>query len=192
MQCPRCNSPRIQRDYDDASILARLAGLHKILCNNCGLVFSGFDPLGKLRRAPSEDVELVRKRRRGPRYSAHLPTAISLIEGSAKAGKVSYSQPSRAHCDVISKFGMALSLVGARFPEGELSQVGRLLFVRMDLPEGAIEAVVTIVTHDRSEGEGKGKWLLGVNIYQMSETDTARLAAYLEKRAQGEPLIVSE
>jgi hypothetical protein len=87
---------------------------------------------------------------------------------------------------------MALSLVGARFSEGELSQVGRLLFVRVDLPEGAIEAVVTIVTYDRSEGEGKGKWLLGVNIYQMSETDTARLAAYLEKRAQSEPLVISE
>jgi hypothetical protein len=192
MLCPRCNSQRIQRDYDDAIILVRLAGLHKLLCNNCGLVFKGFDPFGKLRRAPSKDVELVRKRRRSPRYNAHLPTAISLIEGSAKSGKVSYSQSSRGHCDVISKFGMALSLVGARFSEGELSQVGRLLFVRVDLPEGAIEAVVTIVTYDRSEGEGKGKWLLGVNIYQMSETDTARLAAYLEKRAQSEPLVISE
>ncbi len=192
MQCPRCNSPRIQRDYDDASILARLAGLHKILCNNCGLVFSGFDPLGKLRRAPTEDVGPVLNRRRGPRYYAHLPSTISLIEGSIRAGKVSYSQPSRGHCDMISKFGMGLSLVGARFAEGELSRVGRLLFVRVDLPEGAIEAVVTIVTHDRSEGGGKRRWFLGVNIYQMSEADTATLAAYLEKRAQGEPLIVSE
>jgi len=93
---------------------------------------------------------------------------------------------------MISKFGMGLSLVGARFAEGELSRVGRLLFVRVDLPEGAIEAVVTIVTHDRSEGGGKRRWFLGVNIYQMSEDDTATLAAYLEKRAQGEPLIVSE
>jgi len=93
---------------------------------------------------------------------------------------------------MISKFGMGLSLVGARFAEGELSRVGRLLFVRVDLPAGPIEAVVTIVTHHRSEGEGKGKWFLGVNIYQTSEADTARLAAYLEKRAQGEPLVFSE
>ncbi len=192
MICPRCNSPRIQRDYDDATILARVAGLRKILCNNCGLVFSRFDPFGKLRRAPAEDIAPVRNRRRGARYYAHLPCTISQIEGGTRAGKVSYSQPSRGHCDMISKFGMGLSLVGTRFPEGELSTVGRLLFVRVDLPEGAIEAVVTIVTHDRSEGEGKGKWFLGVNIYQMSEADTATLAAYLEKRAQGEPLIVSE
>jgi len=93
---------------------------------------------------------------------------------------------------MISQFGMGWSLVGARLPEGELSRVGRLLFVRVDLPERSIEAVVTIVTHDRSEGEGKRKWFLGVNIYQMSEADTATLAAYLEKRAQGEPLVISE
>jgi hypothetical protein len=192
MICPRCNSPRIQRDYDDGIILARVAGLRKILCNNCGLVFSGFDPFGKLRRAPAEDVATVPNRRRGARYYAHLPCTISLIEGSTKAGKVSYSQPSRGHCEMISKFGMGLSLVGTRFLEGELSTVGRLLFVRVDLPEGAIEAVVTIVNHDRSEGEGKRRWFLGVNIYQMSEADTATLAAYLEKRALGEPLIVSE
>jgi hypothetical protein len=87
---------------------------------------------------------------------------------------------------------MGLSLVGTRFPEGALSQVGQLLFVRVDLPEGAIEAVVTIVTHNRSEGEGQRKWFLGVNIYQMAEADTARLAAYLEKRAQSEPPVISE
>ncbi len=192
MHCPKCNSQRIQRDYDDAIILVRLAGLHKLLCNDCGLVFKGFDPFGKLRRALSEDVGHVRKRRRGPRYNTHLPSAISLIEGNAKAGKVSYSQPSRGHCEVIGKFGMGLSLVGARFPEGELSQGGRLLFVRVDLPEGVIEAVVSVVTHERSEGEGKRKWFLGVKIYQMSEADKGKLDAYLEKRAQDEPLVISE
>jgi hypothetical protein len=192
MQCPRCNSHRLQRDYDDAIILVRLAGLHKVLCNNCGLVFKGFDPFGKLARTPSEAAAHVRNRRRGPRYHAHLPGAISLIEGNTNAGKVTYSQPSRGHCQVISKFGMGLSLVGTRFPEGALSQVGQLLFVRVDLPEGAIEAVVTIVTHNRSEGEGQRKWFLGVNIYQMSEADTTRLAAYLEKRAQSEPPVISE
>jgi hypothetical protein len=64
--------------------------------------------------------------------------------------------------------------------------------VRVDLPEGAIEAVVTIITHDRSEGEATKKWFLGVSIYQMSEADTARLAAYLENRALGAPLVTSE
>src|SRR5260370_11599970 len=169
MQCPRCHSHRLQRDYDDAIILVRLAGLHKVLCNNCGLVFKGFDPFGKLARTPSEAAAHVRNRRRGPRYHAHLPGAISLIEGNTNAGKVTYSQPSRGHCQVISKFGMGLSLVGTRFPEAALSQVGQLLFVRVDLPEGAIEAVVTIVIDNRSEGEGQRKWFLGWNIYQRAE-----------------------
>jgi hypothetical protein len=87
---------------------------------------------------------------------------------------------------------MSLSLVGTRFAEADLSRVGRLLFVRVDLPEGAIEAVVAIVTHERVGAEGRRKWLLGVTIHQMSKADTDRLAAYLEKRAEGEPVIISE
>ncbi len=80
--------------------------------------------------------------------------------------------------------------MGTRFPEEELSRVGRLLFVRVDLPDSPIEAVVSIVTHDRIGEEGKRKWLLGVNIYQMSEANTDLLTAYLEQRAQSEPLLI--
>src|SRR5215204_3611827 len=142
MQCPRCHSERIQRDYDDAVFFLRMFGLHKLLCNNCGLVFKGFDPLGSHQREPTEKSKRhARNRRRAPRYYVHLPTAISLIDGKIQVGKVSYSQPSRGHCEGISKVGMRLSLVGTRFSEAELSRPGRLLFVRIDLPEGSIEAV---------------------------------------------------
>jgi hypothetical protein len=192
MQCPRCHSERIQRDYDNAVFFLRAFGLHKLLCNNCGLVFKGFDPLGTQKRTPSEKPKQVRNRRRGPRYYSHLPTAISLIDGNVQAGKVSYSQPSRGHCETVSKFGMRLSLVGTRFPEAELSRLGGLLFVRVDLPEGAVEAVVKIVTSERSGEEGKKRWLLGVNIQQMSDEDRERLTAYLEKRRQDEPVVLSD
>ena len=192
MRCPRCQSERIQRDYDDAVFFIRVFGLHKLLCNNCGLVFKGFDPLRTQQRAPSEKIKRVRNRRRGPRYYVHLPTAISLIDGQVQVGKVSYSQPSRGHCDTISQFGLSLSLVGTRFSEAELSRIGGLLFVRVDLPEGTIEAVVKIVTSERAGEESKKKWVLGVNIHQMSDADRERLAAYLEKRAQGQPLRISD
>ena len=192
MQCPRCHSERIQRDYDDAVFFLRAFGLHKLLCNNCGLVFKGFDPLGTQKRTPSERPKQVRNRRRGPRYYSHLPTAISLIDGNVQAGKVSYSQPSRGHCETIGKFGMRLSLVGTRFSETELSRLGGLLVVRVDLPEGAVEAVVKIVNSERSGEEGKKRWLLGVNIQQMSDEDRERLTAYLEKRRLDEPLVLSD
>jgi PilZ domain len=192
MNCPRCQSERIQRDYDDAVFFIRLFGLHKLLCNNCGLVFKGFDPLGIHEREPSEKAKKARNQRRGPRYYAHLPSAISLIEGTAQTGKVSYSQPSRGHCETISNFGMRLSLAGTRFPEAELSRIGRLLFVRTDLPEGPIEAVVTIVTSERAGEEGKKRWVLGVNIHQISDDNRQKLAAYIEKRASGQPVVISE
>ena len=192
MQCPRCKSERIQRDYDDAVFFIRVFGLHKLLCNNCGLVFKGFDPLAKHQREPSEKPKQVRNRRRGARFYAHLPSAISLIDGKVQVGKVSYSQPSRGHCETISKFGMGLSLVGTRFSEADLSRIGRLLFVRVDLPDGPIEAVVTIVTVERTGEEGKKKWLLGVNIHQISDENRELLNAYLDKRRRGEPLTISD
>lgn len=191
MQCPRCKSERIQRDYDDTVFFLRIVGMHKLLCNNCGLVFKAFDPMGTHQREPSAKEKEVRNRRRGPRYSAHLPSAISLID-NAQVGKVSYSQPSRGHCEMISKHGMSLSLVGTRFAEAELTRRGSLLFVRVDLPEGPVEAVVTIITAERVGEEGKKKWLLGVKIHQMAEADTERLHTYLQKRAGETPVIITE
>ena len=192
MRCPRCESERIQRDYDDAVIVLRLVGLHKLLCNTCGLVFKGFDPLGTLQRAPSEVERLRHNRRRGPRFYAHLPAAISLVDDRVQVGKVSYTEPSRGHCETISKFGMRLSLVGTRFAEAELSRIGRLLFVRIELPEGSVEAVVSLVTHDRTGDERKKKWELGVQIQQISDENKERLDTYLETRRQDVPVVVTE
>jgi len=169
-----------------------MVGMHKLLCNNCGLVFKGFDPLQTKQRAPSKKAKKVRNRRLAPRYYAHLPTAISLIDGKVQVGKVSYSQPSRGHCETISKSGMGLSFVGSRFSEAELTERGRLLFVRVDLPEGPAEAVVRIVTWERTGEEAKRKWSLGVRIHQIAEADKERLSAYLEKRKLEKPVIISE
>src|SRR5688572_24683905 len=192
MRCPRCESERIQRDYDDAVVVLRMIGLHKLLCNNCGLVFKGFDPLGSAQRVPTEGKGNVPNRRRGPRYNVHLPAAISLIDDKVQVGKVKYSEPSRGHCDTISKFGMSLTLVGARFTGGELSRIGRLLFVRLELPEGLVEAVVSLVSHDRVGDEGRKLWSLGVKFQQMSDDDTERLETYLKTRADGRPVVLAE
>jgi hypothetical protein len=89
-------------------------------------------------------------------------------------------------------FGMSLSLAGTRFPEAELSQIGRMLFVKTDLPDGAVEAVVAIVSSDRTGEGAKRKWQLGVKIHQMSDEDRERLASYLEKRGASEPVAIYE
>jgi hypothetical protein len=187
MDCPRCHSERIQRDYDDAVFFLRAVGLHKLLCNNCGLVFKGFDPQGKFQREPAEAAKrniakAVPNRRRGPRFNAHLPANISLIEGDAQVGKASYSQPSRGHCEAISKYGMLVSLVGTRFEEAELSRTGRLLLIHIELPNGLVEAVVSIVTHERTGEEQRKRWLLGVETRQISDEHGELLAEYLERR----------
>ena len=91
---------------------------------------------------------------------------------------------------MISKMGMCLSLMGSRFAEAELSRVGRLLLVRIDLPAARVEAVVSNRNHDRI-GESK-RWILGVKIEQIDEADKTKLAAYLEQRAIERPLVITD
>jgi hypothetical protein len=67
-----------------------------------------------------------------------------------------------------------------------------MLFVKIDLPEAPVEAVVTIVTSDRTGEGAKRKWQLGVKIHQMSDEDRERLASYLEKRGASEPVAIYE
>jgi|SRR4030095_4254544 hypothetical protein len=190
MRCPQCKSTRIQRDYDNAFALAHLAGVRKLLCNHCGHVFQRFDPLSKLRRAPAKADRKSPRPSRSPRFATHLPAAISLIYESAVDGKATYSVASQGHCESISKSGLGLTLVGSKFAEKDLAQIGRLLFVRVQLPESTVEAVVAIV-NTRRVGEGpKRKWHLGVRFHQISDEHKAQLRTYLTKKREGQPLII--
>lgn len=190
MECPRCNSSRIQRGYKGVAAPLRIIGVRQLLCNNCNLEFKSIDPFKKFKRSGSVEKEPSYNRRRGNRYQAHLPATIHLAETNPETGKVSYSRSSRGHCEVISKYGVALAFVGTRFAEEEVARVGRLLFVTIDLPNGRIEALVSVVTYQRTGNEeGKGHWLIGGAISNINEADVAILSAYVAKRAEAAPLL---
>lgn len=192
MQCPRCNSYRIQRGYKDPPAPLRLLGMRQLLCNKCGLEFKGLDPLGRLERAPSFEIETLGTRRRAPRYPAHFPATIYLAERNPDNQKVTRSERSHGHCEAISKVGLTLSFVGARFSEKEICRPDRVLFVTVDLTNGPISAVVSVISRRRINEQGIAKWVVGVSFSNMSETDTARLTAYLDKRAEDEPVLIVE
>ncbi len=192
MWCPRCTSSRIQRGYNDSSIVLRIAGLHELLCNNCGLEFKGFDPLRRLERAPARRKGSKPNHRRFPRYKAHLPATICLVERNVLTWDVAYKQSSRGHCETISQIGMALSFVGTRFSEQQLTSPGCSLYVTVNLPDGAIAAVVSILNWKRSGSKGRARWHVGAMISQMSEGDAGRLAAYLKKHAEQESYVTQE
>jgi hypothetical protein len=167
----------------------RLAGMRKLLCNDCGNVFNGFDPLGKVNRAPTKRDPNSTTSRRSARFKAHLPTAIALVERKTSDNTVTCSTATHGHCEAINEHGMGLSMVGSRFDERELTRVGRLLLIRIRLPEATVEAVVSLRNHERVVENNNRKWLLGVQIHSISETDKANLAAYLKKRQMNEPLL---
>jgi hypothetical protein len=170
-------------------MVLQLAGLHELLCNNCGLEFKGFDPLRTLARKPADRRRTDNNHRRFPRYRVHLPATIALVERNPLTWDVSYSTGARGHCDTISQGGMALSFVGSRLPEDQLTRDGCQLYVTVTLPGTVIAAVLSAVTCERLGANGQPKWTIGAKITQMSDADAARLAAYLEKRAATEPFV---
>ncbi len=189
MWCPRCKSTRVQRGYRDSAIVLQLAGLHELLCNNCGLEFKGFDPMRKLERKPARHHEVNGNHRRFPRFRVHLPATIALVERNPLSWDVSYSKAARGHCETISQGGMALSFVGSRLCEDQLTRRGCQLYVTVSLPAGVIAAVLSTITCSRMGVNGTAKWFAGTKVTQMSDDDAARLAAYLEKCAQRAPLL---
>lgn len=189
MWCPRCKSTRIQRGYRVSSFVLQMAGMHELLCNNCGLEFKGFDPLRKLERKPAARQKVAANTRRFARFKVHLPATIALVERNALSWDVSYSKPSRGHCETISQGGMALSFVGSRFSEQQLTRPGCPLYVTVNLPGGVIAAVLATVTCERAGSNGQATWFVGAKVTQMSDTDSSRLSVYLEKRAQAEPFV---
>jgi len=182
--CPRCKSSRIQRGYEESLIILRMAGLHELLCNNCGLEFRGFDPLRKLPRTPVKRTKFAANERRFPRHKVHLPATISLVERNVLTWDVAYTHRSQGHCETISQIGLALSFAGSRFPADELTRPGCSLFVTVNLPVGAIAAVVSIVNWERRGSNLRSSWFVGATISQMSERDATRLAAYIKKRSE--------
>jgi hypothetical protein len=189
MWCPRCKSTRIQRGYNEAAFVLQMAGLHELLCNNCGLEFRGFDPLRRLERKPARHREANTNHRRFARYKVHLSATIALVERNPLTWDVSYSKAARGHCETISQGGMALSFVGTRLSEEQLTRPGCPLYVTVNLPGAVIAAVLSTVTCTRLAPNGQAKWFVGAKITQMSDADAARLGAYLEKRAKAEPLL---
>lgn len=187
MWCPRCKSSRVQRGFQNSTIVLQFAGLHGLLCNNCGLEFKGFDPLRRLPRSPVKRKSFEANQRRFPRYKVHLPATISLVERNVLTWDVGYTQRARGHCETISQIGMALSFVGSRFSAEQLVRPGCALYVNVSLPSAEIAAVVTIVYWEKPKN-GKG-WFVGTNISQMSEMDAARLGAYIKKRSELAPLV---
>jgi len=165
-----------------------MAGLHELLCNNCGLEFKGFDPLRRLKRTPAKHAGLRKTDRRFPRYKVHLPATISLVERNPLTWEVTYSQAARGHCEVISQGGLSVAFVGSRFREDQLVPACSL-YVTINLPCAVIAAVVSAITCERVSSRKPIPWLVGGAFTQMSDGDATKLAAYLEKTAKADRLL---
>ena len=189
MWCPRCKSTRLQRGYYDSSIVFQMAGLHELLCNNCGLEFRGFDPLRRLKRVPAKHTVKRSNDRRFPRYKVHLPATISMVERNPVTWEVEYSGAAHGHCETISQGGMALAFMGSRLCEDQLSRPGCQLYVTVKLPAAVIAAVLSIISCERAGSKKQGLWSVGTAITQMSDADAKKLTTYLEKLGKSEPVM---
>lgn len=86
-----------------------------------------------------------------------------------------------------------MTFIGSRFKKEEFAKTPRLLLVTITLPRGAVDAVVTTVTHERvGEDDSKARWLIRASITYMNEGDTALLLNYLERRESEAPLFAKD
>ena len=65
----------------------------------------------------------------------------------------------------------------------------RAKFRKLKVSHHLLFSVLSIVTYERIGRKHQTRWLVGTAITQMSDSDVARLTAYLEKRAKSEPIL---
>jgi hypothetical protein len=181
--CPRCQSSRLQLGFKDTPLPLRLVGVQELLCNNCNLEFKGV-AFGKLERAKATHEETIRNRRRAPRFKVKVPFTLAVLIKDPRSQGVKYSPMLHGHTVDISGIGLALFLPDVRAGEYDVSAHDQRLWLKLELPTGAVVMRVSPVRREKMAGGGSGAgWIIGAHIRQIDEADSAQYHAYVETLA---------
>ncbi|HEX8144367.1 MAG TPA: PilZ domain-containing protein [Pyrinomonadaceae bacterium] len=128
----------------------------------------------------------VGNRRRARRYRARLPVRISLLDVKPVAESAIARRPPeiKGHTRDLSATGLGIVVTSIRVGEYYLTGAGRRLLVTLEHPKGPLAMEVVPVRYEQLDGgdaEATG-YLIGAQIRDMSDSDRARLNAYLEEK----------
>lgn len=188
-RCPRCQSSRVQRAYNDTPVLLRALRINYLLCNNCNAEFKGFS-LFKTERSRRRNIEVksrpnVGNLQRAVRRREHLEVTLHLRACEHTLARWKMPATLKGYTRDLSRIGVSLVLPDAVFNDKFLSQEKHRFQIDLELPTtyGKTKVVLhaaAVRFEQLDEDESLTGWLVGARITWIDPQDRARYARFVD------------
>jgi len=131
------------------------------------------------RRIVSHLRRFIGNRRHHKRVRARLSFTLSLSDPRMGSNGSRRLPGLSGHTLDVSSTGVALIVPAIRIGEHYLAGSERRLYIKLELPSGAVEMKVVAVRYESLEDESG--YLIGARIVEMSDSDRASFEKYVSK-----------
>jgi len=138
------------------------------------------------RRIVSQLRRFIGNRRRFKRVRAHLTFTLSLSDPRVNSNGARRLPTLNGHTFDLSTSGLALIVPAIRIGEHYLAGSDRRVYLKLQLPTGAVEMKVATVRYESlDESQDESGYLIGARIIEMSDADRASFNTYVNKLLSG-------
>jgi len=138
------------------------------------------------RRIVSHLRRFIGNRRRFKRVRTRLTFTLSLSDPRVNSNGARRLPTLDGHTFDVSTSGLALIVPAIRIAEHYLAGSDRRLYLKLELPSGAVEMKVTSVRYEGlDESHEETGYLIGARIVEMSDADRASFNSYVNKLLSG-------
>lgn len=132
------------------------------------------------RRIVSHLRRFIGNRRHSKRVRARLSFTLSLSDPRMGSNGSRRLPGLSGHTLDVSPTGIALIVPAIRIGEHYLAGSERRLYIKLELPSGAVEMKVVAVRYESLEDESG--YLIGARIVEMSDSDRASFEKYVSRK----------
>jgi hypothetical protein len=132
------------------------------------------------RRMAAHLRRFVLNRRRARRARALLQFTLSIEDPRLPRNGFRRVPPIKGHTLDVSATGLALIVPAIRIGEHYLAGTDRRLFLRLELPDGAVEITAIPVRYESLEEDpDENGYVIGAHIENVNEKDRVRFSNYV-------------
>jgi hypothetical protein len=141
----------------------------------------------------SQSFEVLNlNRRSSPRFSARLPSSLSLAERESGLGHIDRPAVIPGETKDVSLEGLALIVPSLRTDRHDLTQLKHVWRIVMALPRGHVQIHAMLMRFQRVRGEDlQTGYLIGLRIEEMTESDRRLFTDYVQSLQNEAPAVVS-
>ena len=138
------------------------------------------------RRIVSRLRRFIGNRRHSKRVQTRLSFTLSLSDPRVSSNGARRLPTLDGHTLDVSSTGLALIVPAIRIGEHYLAGSERRLHVKLELPGGPVEMIVTAVRYESlDEAQEESGYLIGARIIEMADSDRASYEAFVTKILNG-------